>query len=298
MSRTTLHVLDGTAALFRAYYGMNKLSAPDGREVGGTFGFCQSLSRFVRVVRPTHAAVVFDTETATYRHDLYPAYKANRAEPPEDMLHQFELAFASAQVLGFLSYRIPGYEADDLMATMASRGRRAGIRTILVTPDKDVCQLVEANVLVMDPRSYEIADHDSVVERFGVPPGSLPDVQALAGDATDNIPGVAGVGLKTAVRLVQAFGSLDAIYARLDEIAGLDIRGAKGIAKKLEDGRRMAYLCRELVRLNTDAPLSKDAMTLGMLRYRGPRDDADAHFDEVGYRAPLQALRRHSSGGR
>ena len=296
MPKTTLHVLDGTAVLFRAYYGMNKLSAPDGREVGGTFGFCQSLSRFVRVVRPTHAAVVFDTETATYRHELYAAYKANRTEPPEDMVHQFELAFTSAQALGFLCYRIPGYEADDLMATMAYRGRRAGIRTILVTPDKDVCQLVEANVLMMDPRSLELADHDAVMKRFGVAPASLPDVQALAGDATDNIPGVAGVGLKTAVRLIQAFGSMDAVYARLDEVAALDIRGAKSIAKKLEAGRRMAYLSRELVRLNTDAPLSKDAMTLGMLRYRGPRQDADAHFDEIGYRAPLQALRRHATG--
>jgi DNA polymerase-1 len=296
MPKTTLHVLDGTAALFRAYYGMNKLSAPDGREVGGTFGFCQSLSRFVRVVRPTHAAVVFDTEATTYRHDLYPEYKANRTEPPEDMVHQFELAFVSAQALGFLCYRIPGYEADDLMATMAYRGRRAGIRTILVTPDKDVCQLIDANVLVMDPRSYELADQEAVVLRFGVSPANLPDVQALAGDATDNIPGVAGVGLKTAVRLVQALGNLDAIYARLDEVAELDIRGAKSIAKKLEDGRRMAYLSRELVRLNTDAPLSKDAMTLGMLRYRGPREDADVHFEEVGYRAPLQALRRQFSG--
>lgn len=293
--RVTLHVVDGTATLFRAYYGMNKIPAPDGREVGGVLGFCQYLSRFVREVQPTHIAIVFDTAEATYRHDLYPDYKANRTEPPEDMTHQFELAYKCSEALGFLSYRIPGYEADDLMATMAHRGKKAGIRTVMVTPDKDVHQLIDKNVSVMDPKSFELVGAKDVEKRFGVPPSHMPDLMAIAGDSTDNVPGVVGVGPKGATALVKAFGHLDEIYANLEAVPDLGIRGAKSVAKKLEASKEMAYLCRELVRLNSDAPLSEDAMTLGMLRYRGPRDDADPHFDELGFHGPLKALRAMTS---
>jgi DNA polymerase-1 len=291
-----LYVVDATATLFRAYYGMNKLSAPDGREVGGILGFCQSLSRFARTVRPEFVTCVFDAGEVTFRNDLYPLYKANRVAPPADLLHQFDLAFSAAEALGFRSFRIPGYEADDLMATIAHRGMKVGITTILVTPDKDVQQLVGKRVKVMDPRSFSVGGPEEVRERFGVAPDQLPDLLSLAGDSTDNIPGVPGVGLKTAVALILEFGSLEEIYRNLDQVGRLDLRGAKNLPVKLGSAREEIYLYRDLVRLRTEAPLSEEAMTLGMLRYGGPRGDADSFFDALGFHGPLRALRRLAAG--
>lgn len=291
MSSAILYVVDATAVLFRAYYGMNSLSSPDGVEVGGVLGVCQWLVRFVRAVRPRFVTCVFDAGAVTFRNELYPPYKANRGEPPEDLVPQFELAFEATEALGFRSFRIPGYEADDLMATIASRGSKAGVRTILITPDKDVAQLIDSDVKVMDPKDFGIVDAEAVHRKFGVAPEQLADLLALAGDSTDNIPGVAGVGPKTASALIQAFGSLDQLYASLESVPDLPIRGAKTLPAKLTASREDVYLFRDLVRLSTEAPLSEDAMTLGMLGFEGPRIDADALFDRLGFHGPLRSLR-------
>jgi DNA polymerase-1 len=290
--RTSLHVLDGTAALFRAYYAMEKLTAPDGREVGAVIGLSHSLVRLLRVIRPTHIVSVFDAGAVTFRNDLYPDYKANRGDPPQDLVHQFDLALDVVQALGVRGFRIPGYEADDLMATLAERGRKAGITTVLITPDKDVCQLVGPRVEVMDPKTLERRGPEEVRQRFGVDPGQLADLLALSGDSTDNIPGVSGVGAKTARALVQAFGGLDGIYENLEGVDKLKIRGSAKLAAKLLAEREAVYLYRDLVRLQTEAPLSREAMTLGMLRYRGPTDDADQIFERLGFVGPLKGLRR------
>ena len=286
-----LHVLDGTATLFRAYFGMNKFQAPDGREVGGVLGFGQTLARFVKEVGPSHVALVFDTPVRTFRHDIFPDYKANRAEPPEDMWHQFDLSYTVAEALGFRCFKTPGYEADDLMATMARRCRQAGVEIHLVTPDKDVMQLVEDRVFVMDPKTLETIDAAKVKAKFGLPPKLLLDYLSLAGDSTDNIPGVKGVGPKTALALVAGLGTLDEIYDRLDDVASLDIRGAKGLAAKLESHREAAFLSRDLVRLHTEAPLGSAELNFSQLRYRGPKVDADTLFDEIGFHAPLRNIR-------
>ncbi len=290
MPETHLFVIDATATLFRSYFAMKKLAAPDGREVGGLLGFGQTLARMVRDVRPSHVALVFDTPDRTFRHDRYPAYKANRSAPPEDMEHQFDLAIEVSTALGFRCFRIPGYEADDLMATFARRSEQAGVESVLVTPDKDVLQLVRDAVRVMDPKSLELQDRGKVIERMGVPPELVTTLLALAGDSTDNVPGVAGVGPKTALALVQALGSLESIFERLDDVAALPIRGAKTLGAKLEAGRERAFLSHELVVLDDAAPLSEEDMTLGMLRYRGPREDATALFDDLGFHAPLRTL--------
>lgn len=291
MPATTLHVIDATAALFRAYFAWTKIRAPGGQEVGGVFGLCQSLVRFLRVVRPTHVALVFDSGEPTFRHVAYPAYKADRGAPPDDLIPQFDFAIRASRAMGFLGYRIPGYEADDLMATIAHRGTRAGLRTVLVTPDKDVHQLIDRSVLVMDPKSLALVDESAVEERFGVPPRLLPDLLAIAGDPSDNIPGVPGIGPKGACALARAFGGLDGIYANLDRIAGLGFRGCGAMAAKLAAHREQAFLYRTLVELRRDAPLSEEAMTIGMLRYLGPGSDADPILEELGLSAPLRALR-------
>jgi len=289
MPRPILYVLDGTATLCRAYFAAEKLTSPDGVEVGGVSAFCQILGKFVRQVQPTYVAMVFDSPRGTFRHDLYADYKANRTERPEDLTHQFELAWDMAGSLGFLRFREEGYEADDLMATLARRGREAGIGTVLVTPDKDILQLIGPDVLAMDPKTYAYVDDDGVRERFGVPAARLRDFLALAGDASDNVPGVPGVGPKAARALINEIGDLDAIYADLSRVATLDVRGAKGLARKLEEHREQAFLSRALVALCDTVELD-DTLTLGALRYRGPAREARSTASGLGVGTNLGAF--------
>ncbi|MFT7618165.1 MAG: DNA polymerase-1 [Planctomycetota bacterium] len=291
MPAKRLYVIDGTATLFRAYFGMNKVQSPDGREVGGLLGFGQALSKFVREVGPQYVSLVFDGPEKTFRHDIFPDYKANRPAPADDMEHQFSLSVDVAKALGFNCFHAIGFEADDLMATMAKRAIEANIETVLVTPDKDVHQVIRPGTYVMDPKSFQLIDEDKVKERFGVKPAHLVDFLALAGDSTDNVPGVRGVGPKSATALVASLGSLPEIYEKLDLVADLPIRGAKSIAKKLSEQKEEAFLSLELVKLREDVPLSDEMMNLKTLRYLGPRPDADPLFDELGFHAPLRNLR-------
>lgn len=291
MSVKRLHVIDGTATLFRTYFGMNKVQAPDGREVGGLLGFGQALARFIREVGPQYVSLVFDGPEKTFRHEIFPEYKANRSAPPEDMEHQFPLAVDVAKALGFPCFHALGFEADDLMATMAKRAKEADIETVLVTPDKDVHQVIGPNIYVMDPKTFQLIDEKAVVEKFGIKPKNLIDFLALAGDSTDNVPGVRGVGPKTATALVSTLGDLDAIYSRIDDVSALPIRGAKSVAKKLADYKEDAFLSLRLVTLREDVPMSDEMLNLKFLRYSGPRTDADSLFDSLGFHAPLRNLR-------
>lgn len=297
MTAKRLYVIDGTATLFRAYFGMNKVKAPDGREVGGLLGFGQTLARFVREVGPQYVSLVFDGPENTFRHDIFPAYKANRPPPPEDMEHQFAQSVNVAKALGFNCFHAIGFEADDLMATMARRASEADIETVLVTPDKDVHQIVSPGTYVMDPKTFQLIDEEKVLEKFGVKPAHLVDFLALAGDSTDNVPGVRGIGPKSATALVATLGPLAEIYRRIEEVSDLPIRGAKSIAKKLTDQKEEAFLSLDLVRLREDVPLSDEMMNLKTLRYLGPEQDADALFDELGFHAPLRNLRGLSDQG-
>lgn len=292
MSAPTLHVIDGTALLFRAYYGYRQgFRSPDGLEVGAVMGVTRIITTLLRELTPSHLALVWDTDQPTFRHELYPAYKANRGAPPEDMEPQFDLAFRACEALGMCSFRIPGYEADDIMATLARRAAEAGVDCLLLTPDKDVQQLVRPGVRVLEPKSRDIYGPAEVEERFGVPASRLLDYLALAGDATDNVPGVRGVGPKAARALVAEIGDLDAIYANLERVRELPVRGAKSLADKLADQRETAFLSRDLVVLDDQVPLSESAMTFASLRLASPREHADALFDELGFHGPLRTMR-------
>ena len=289
MSRTVLHVLDGTAALFRAWFSVTERPAPDGVEVGAVWGFGQWLGKVVRRTRPTHLAVVFDAGMWTFRNEIWPDYKANRGEPPDDLVPQFDLAYDLCVALGFPSFRTDGYEADDLMATLARRAVGAGLEAALVTPDKDVLQLVSDAVCVLDPKELDAIDGPMVKERFGVEASQLVDYLALAGDPTDNVPGVKGVGPKTAQALIAAFGSVDGLYEDLDRVATLDVRGAKGLGDKLREHEEEARLSRRLVVLDEEAPMEPEIRTLGDLRLRGTPDGADRFFSRVGFPSPLDS---------
>lgn len=289
MSRAVLHVLDGTAALFRAWFSVDARPAPDGVEVGAVCGLGSWLGKVLRRTRPTHIAVVFDAGPWTFRNEIWPDYKANRGEPPDELVPQFDLALDLCVALGCPTFRTDGYEADDLMATLARRAVGAGLGAALVTPDKDVLQLVSDAVCVLDPKDLAVVDAAAVKERFGVDASQLVDYLALAGDPTDNVPGVRGVGPKTAQVLIAAFGSLDALYEDLDRVATLDVRGAKTLGDKLREHEDDARLSRRLVVLDDEAPVEPEIRTLGDLRFRGVAADAARFFTRVGFESPLDA---------
>lgn len=268
MSRLTLHVIDGTSVLFRAYYGAGSVVSPSGEEIGGLEGFSRSMEAMTRRLRPTHAVVVFDSGGPTFRHELDPSYKANRDKPAPELQMQLARTPGAATELGYPVLDAPGFEADDIMATLAGRSLRAAVDCVLVTPDKDCLQLVSEGVAVMDPTSWTMCGPSEVRERLGVTPEHVVDFLALAGDPSDNVPGVPGVGPKTARALVNALGSIDSILARLDEVGELPIRGARSLAGKLDEHRDAARHSLELVRLRADVPLPDEFTSLRRFRLR------------------------------
>lgn len=292
-----LLVVDATALVFRAYYGMPARSAPSGAPVGAVLGLGHQLRHLLRR-RPARVALAFDAGQRTFRGRIDPRYKANRGAPPPDLAPQFDLAFELAEAAGLASFRLADFEADDLMATLARRARAEGLAVRLFSADKDLCQLVvdgPPQVVLEDPRSGEVYDAAGVVRRLGVPPAQAVDYFALTGDAVDNVPGVPGVGPKAALALLRSFGGLDAIYARLDEVATLPIRGARSLAERLRAGQREALLARRLVRLVDEAPLA--ARELGAAtRWEGPRADAGAFFAALGSPGALRGFHALAAG--
>lgn len=301
-----LWVIDATALLFRAYYGMPPRSSPAGVPIGAVLGLAQLLLQIVRRNQARRVALVYDAGRETFRNRLDPRYKAQRGEPPPDLVPQFDLALRLGQALGFAAYSVPDFEADDLMATLARHAGAAGVGARLVSVDKDLCQLVRdagPAVAVEDPKKGELLDEAGVRLRMGVAPRQVVDAMALTGDSSDNIPGVRGVGPRAAVALLEAFGDLEGIYADLGRVEALALRGAKGLAKKLEAGRAEAFLARDLVRLCDAVPIETSAAASGraavpggaggllaQTSWQGPRSDAAALFDELGTHGSLRAF--------
>ena len=285
-------VIDATALLFRAYYGMPARLSPAGEPVGAVLGLGHLLRNLLRRA-PERVVLVYDAGRTTFRNRIDPGYKANRGEPPPDLAPQFERAREFGAAAGFVTLSVPDFEADDLMATLARGAASAGLRTRLLSVDKDLCQLVrdEAPAVVLeDPRTGDTWDAAGVVQRMGVRPSQVVDYQALVGDTSDNVPGVAGVGPKAAQALLAEFGDLDALYAALGRVASLPLRGAKSLAARLEAGREAAFLARALVRLHDAVPLGELDLH-AHTRWRGPRDDADEFFAALGSVGALRGLR-------
>jgi len=301
-----LWVIDATALLFRAYYGMPPRSTPSGVPIGAVLGLAQLVSQVIRRGRARRIALVYDAGRETFRNRLDPRYKAQRGEPPPDLVPQFDLALRLGQALGFAAYSVPDFEADDLMATLARHAGAAGVGARLVSVDKDVCQLVRdvgPAVVVEDPKTGDLLDEAGVRQRMGVVPARLVDAMALTGDSSDNIPGVRGVGPRAAVALIEAFVDLEGIYADLGRVEALALRGAKGLARKLEAGRAEAFLARDLVRLCDQVPIDALGSASGRAAvpggagglltqtcWQGPRADAGRFFDELGTHGPLRAF--------
>ncbi len=280
--RATVHLIDACPYVFRAYFALPPtLTAPDGRPVNAVHGFASFLLRYLGEESPSHLLIAFDRSlTSSFRNELYAGYKSGREQPPRELEAQLADCEELAAALGAAVFADERYEADDLIATAVARlARRAG-GFVVVSSDKDLAQLVDARTVLYDFARGERYGPREVRGRFGVAPGQMADFLGLAGDAVDDIPGVKGVGAKTAAALLEHFGSLDRLYARLDEVPGLPLRGAKALAERLLRDRKLALLSRRLATLSRDAPgrFSLQALTL-----RPPdRDQVEALCERLG----------------
>ena len=273
-----LYLIDGSGFVFRAFHALPPLTRPDGTPVNAVLGFTNMLWKILRETDADHAAVVFDTARLTFRNEIYEPYKANRGETPEELIPQFPLVREAAGAFNLASIELHGFEADDLIAAYADAARARGARVTIVSADKDLMQLVEGDSVIMYDyfKNREIGP-DQVRERFGVGPERVIDVQALAGDSTDNVPGVPGIGVKTAALLINDYGDLDELLARAEEIKQPKRR------QNLIEHAEMARLSRDLVTLRRDAPLP---MPLEALVRRQPEPGAlRAFFKENGFRS-------------
>jgi DNA polymerase-1 len=250
----TVYLIDTMAYVFRSFFGMRSMSAPDGTPINAVFGLGMTLQRFLAEHEPTMAVCCFDAGAQTFRNEMFPDYKANRGAPPEELIPQFDLCRELVGHMGFPVAMTPGFEADDLIASLTARLRAAGHEVVIVTGDKDLAQLLEPGVRIYNLAKDDWWDAAGVPGRMGVRADQVVDYLALTGDAVDNIPGVRGVGPKAATALLTEFENLADIFANLDKVENLPVRGAKSLRAKLENGRESAELSRRLADLDRSAP--------------------------------------------
>jgi 5'-3' exonuclease len=253
----TVHLVDASVYVFRAYFSQApEFTDVDGDPVHAVFGFLGFLLGMLEQAKPSHVGIAYDVSlTTSFRNRIYPAYKANRELPPADLDKQFGYCRELTAALGLAGLAHDEFEADDLIGSVLHRARGEGYRGVIVTSDKDLSQLITAEDRIWDFARKERYGVDGVVARMGVRPEQIADYLALCGDAVDNIPGVAGIGPKTAAALLAHFETLDALLARLDEVPFLSLRGAASTAKKLREQQEMARLCRQLTAIALDAPV-------------------------------------------
>ncbi len=290
--------VDASYFIFRAYHSLPPdIVDADGNATQALYGFARFLSDLMEQQRPERIAVAFDhgpTNAISFRNGLYPAYKANREPAPADLARQFGLCREFCRHMGVAEFASAAYEADDIIGTFAVRARAAGYRNIVITRDKDLSQLIRDGDVFWDYGGNARYHYHDIGPRFGVYPERIADFLALTGDAVDNIPGVPGIGRKTAVALLAAFGSLDELYANLDRVPGLSLRGAAGVAAKLRIHEESAYLSRRLTRIVCDLPLPA---TLDDLRPRRPAAaELDRFFDAHGFGGSLRLQARRIAG--
>lgn len=287
-----LFLVDGSAFIFRAYHALPPLTRKsDGLPVGAVSGFCNMLFKLMRDMQgdaPTHLAVIFDHSEKTFRNDLYDKYKAHRPPPPEDLIPQFALVREATRAFGVPSIELAGYEADDLIAAYSCAARNAGGEAIIVSSDKDLMQLIDDSVSMYDPMKNVRLGREQVIEKFGVPPERVVDVQALCGDSVDNVPGAPGIGIKTASALINEYGDLDTLLARAGEIKQQKRR------ETLIEFADQIRLSRALVKLDCDTPLPEP---LDDLVLREPdKEVLGAFLEDMGFRTLATRIGKGAAG--
>ena len=247
MTNNTLYLIDGSSYLYRAYFAIKRLSSPSGFPTNAIYGFTQMLLKLLKDHQPQHLAMVFDVGRVTFRTELYPAYKANREEMPADLRQQLGPIRDLVRAFNIPVVELAGYEADDLIGTLAARWEAQGGKVVVVTGDKDLMQIVSERTTLLDTMKNTASAIPQVQERFGVGPEGVIDILGLAGDSSDNIPGVPGIGEKTAIKLIQEYGSLDALLERADQVPGKT-------GEKLREFADQARLSRVLATIIKDVP--------------------------------------------
>jgi DNA polymerase-1 len=273
----TLFLIDGSNQMYRAYHAIRGLTGPDGRSTNAVYGFVTMLRKLINDHQPAYIAASFDLPRPTFRSQMASDYKATRAAMPDDLVEQTAWVHEACEALGVPVYTAEGFEADDVIASMAQRAADNGFRVAIVTGDKDFFQLVGDGIRVYNPRDEGAwFDADAVKEKFGVTPAQVIDVLALMGDTVDNVKGVPGIGEKGAKDLIAAYGSLDNLLARADEVAQKKYR--EGLKAHAEEARQS----RELVKLRTDVDL---AFNPERFRYLGAsREKCYELFSKLGFR--------------
>ena len=270
-TKTPLILVDGSSYLYRAFHALPPLTNSKGKPTGAVKGVINMMRRLQKDYPESTHVVVFDAKGKTFRDEIYSDYKANRPPMPDDLRLQIEPIHQIIQAMGMPMLVIEGVEADDVICTLALQATAAQQPVVISTGDKDIAQMVNEHIVMENTMTNTVLDRAGVIEKFGIPPELIIDYLALLGDKSDNIPGVPGVGEKTALGLLQGIGGLDDIYARLDEVAGLAFRGAKTMAPKLEEHRALAYLSYKLATIKTDVAMD---LALDELHNGDPDDSA------------------------
>jgi 5'-3' exonuclease len=283
-----IYAIDASVYIFRAWFSMpDTMVDVDNKPVNALYGFTRFLGDFLEKTNPDLVAVAFDQSLGTcFRNDIYPDYKANRDPAPEELKQQFFRCRQIASALGLADFSEPHFEADDLIGTVITRLREAGVPGTIVSRDKDMVQLLTAGDVLWDYAGNRRIGYADVPEAYGIRPEQMVDFLALAGDAVDNIPGVRGVGTKAASALLAHFDSLDALYSDLGAVSQLTFRGAKTMAAKLETHRDSAYLSRRLSAIHCDVPVNTSKAAV---KRRSPDLGTLNHlYDHAGFGSALR----------
>ena len=294
--KTPLILVDGSSYLYRAFHALPPLTNSKGLPTGAVKGVINMMRRLQKDYPESTLVVVFDAKGKTFRDDMYSEYKANRPPMPDDLRLQIEPIHNIIEAMGLPMLVIDGVEADDVIGTLAIQATAISQPVVVSTGDKDIAQLVNEYITLVNTMTNTVLDHDGVVAKFGVPPELIIDFLALLGDKSDNIPGVPGVGEKTALGLLQGIGGLDEIYQRLDEVAGLDFRGAKNMAPKLEEHKELAYLSYLLATIKTDVEMP---LNISQLHNQAPNQERLAElFDQLEFKSWVKELSAEDSAAR
>ncbi len=271
--RSRLYLIDGSSYIFRAYFALKKqLPRPNssGLYTHAIFGFTTMIQKFLKEYQPKLLAVVFDKGRKTFRNEIYHEYKSNRPEAPPDLIPQFPYTRKVLQAMNIPALELAGFEADDIIATLAKKFSSQETEVVIVSGDKDLMQLVGDTTRILDTMKSRWIGVEEVKEKFGVEPHQVVEVMGLMGDPTDNIPGIKGIGEKTAIPLIQKFQSLENLFDHLDDLDKVGIKSSARIRKALIEGKEDALMSRKLATVRTDVPIRVE---LEELRYQGVNNE-------------------------
>ncbi len=268
LMKKTVFLIDALPYVFRAYFALPEIRSPRGANINAVYGFARFLIKLLAEEKPSHVMVAFDESlTTSFRNDFYPDYKANRVLPPPELEAQLKYCQRMAQALGCRVLADHRYEADDLIATARHKLSKENCAFVIVSGDKDLLQLVDARTRYYNVAKHKWLNEKAVEVEMGLRPDQIPDFLGLAGDSADNIPGVSGVGNKTAVALLKEFQTMENLYANLDRVGHMKLRGAGTLAGKLREGKRMAQLSTRLATFSVEAPMRESLKTLAYKGY-------------------------------